>query len=161
MKIIKGPSIEELISKAYIGLGSASFIRVDEVRFFHPCFYWSVKMMISYINFVFTKDSIPIGSKKSLSYARWKVFFMDVFWKIWSSHQMMQCIISVYFPLIPEQIFGSGSHWQKNMNILINAIWMHCLEMVLGGKNREQSDLWNGWFIFGEKFVLYNDASFL
>ena len=34
MKIIKGPSIEELISKAYIGLGSASFIRVDEVRFF-------------------------------------------------------------------------------------------------------------------------------
>lgn len=39
MKIIKGPSIEELISKAYIGLGSASFIRVDEVRFFHPCFY--------------------------------------------------------------------------------------------------------------------------
>ena len=38
MKIIKGPSIEELISKAYIGLGSASFIRVDEVRFFPSMF---------------------------------------------------------------------------------------------------------------------------
>lgn len=38
MKILKGPSMEELISKAFLGLGSASFIRVDEVRFFPSMF---------------------------------------------------------------------------------------------------------------------------
>lgn len=38
MKILKGPSMEELISKAFIGLGSAFFIRVDEGSFFPSMF---------------------------------------------------------------------------------------------------------------------------
>ena len=105
MKIIKGPSIEELISKAYIGLGSASFIRVDEVRFF-PSMFLLIRENddILYKLRFLQKIQYPLDQKRVYRMLDGK-FLEDL---IFAS--MMQCIISVYFPLIPEQIFGSGSH---------------------------------------------------
>ena len=109
MKIIKGPSIEELISKAYIGLGSASFIRVDEVRFF-PSMFLLIRENddILYKLRFLQKIQYPIGYKRVYRMLDGSFSWMFLEDLIFAS--MMQCIISVYFPLIPEQIFGSGSH---------------------------------------------------
>ena len=79
MKIIKGPSIEELISKAYIGLGSASFIRVDEVRFF-PSMFLLIRENddILYKLRFLQKIQYPLDQKRVYRMLDGK-FFMDVF----------------------------------------------------------------------------------
>ena len=79
MKIIKGPSIEELISKAYIGLGSASFIRVDEGSFF-PSMFLLIRENddILYKLRFLQKIQYPLDQKRVYRMLDGK-FFMDVF----------------------------------------------------------------------------------
>ncbi len=81
MKILKGSSMEELISKAFLGLGSASCIRVDEGRFF-PSMFLLIRENddILYKLRFLQKIQYPLDQKRVYRMLDGK-FFMD-FWKI-------------------------------------------------------------------------------
>ena len=161
MKIIKGPSIEELISKAYIGLGSASFIRVDEVRFF-PSMFLLIRENddILYKLRFLQKIQYPLDQKRVYRMLDGK-FFMDVF-----GRSDLRINDAVYHFCVLS-IDSRANLWKwitlTKEHEYIDQCYMDALSgNGFRGKNRrtikiyEMVDLY-----FGEKFVLYNDASFL
>ncbi len=79
MKILKGPSMEELISKAFIGLESSSFVRIDEVSFF-PSMFLLIRENddILYKLRFLQKMQYPLDQKKIYRMLDGK-FFTDVF----------------------------------------------------------------------------------